>query len=275
MTAGQVPNPSTLTPHGRALGWERLVNVHAAWEAERTVSSHNRDPFMTMPVSGGVEAVIFDVGGVLVESPFAAALRWGARWDLPMEAFEILYAEYSAVPGLGDAIPLWHQVETGSARLQDFLEMVQAQFVEVLPSDHPGLSLTADDFNPFAEASLHPEMVDCARALSDSGRVVSILTNNVHEWRQWRQLVPIDLFVDVVDSCEVGLRKPDPAIYRLACERARISPERALFVDDHAANVEAARALGLGGLHVGEDLVPAVEALMLVAGSSVPDRLPS
>ena len=49
-------------------------------------------------------------------------------------------------------------------------------------------------------------------------------------------------------SGEVGMVKPDPRIYRLAIERCRLDAARTVFVDDLAANVEAARAEGLHGL---------------------------
>jgi putative hydrolase of the HAD superfamily len=74
---------------------------------------------------------------------------------------------------------------------------------------------------------------------------VGLLTNNVKEWGGWRDLYPTGLFDVVIDSSEVGVRKPDPAIYRLACEGLGVAPERASFVDDIDSNVEGARAFGL------------------------------
>ncbi|MBP2705891.1 HAD-IA family hydrolase [Microbispora sp. RL4-1S] len=55
-------------------------------------------------------------------------------------------------------------------------------------------------------------------------------------------------FDDVVSSARVGLAKPDPRIYQIAAERAGASPQRCLFVDDRAENVEAAVALGMTGV---------------------------
>lgn len=54
---------------------------------------------------------------------------------------------------------------------------------------------------------------------------------------------------DVVSSALVGVAKPDPRIYLIAAERAGVAPERCLFVDDRLENVEAARALGMTGVH--------------------------
>ncbi len=61
-------------------------------------------------------------------------------------------------------------------------------------------------------------------------------------------------FDDIVLSGEVGLRKPDPAIYRLAARRLEVEPEDCVFVDDLAGNVRAAAALGMTAVHhTGDD----------------------
>jgi HAD superfamily hydrolase (TIGR01509 family) len=49
----------------------------------------------------------------------------------------------------------------------------------------------------------------------------------------------------MIISAEVGVAKPDPAIYRIAAERMGVKPEEAIFVDDFIDNVESARAFGL------------------------------
>jgi glucose-1-phosphatase len=54
-----------------------------------------------------------------------------------------------------------------------------------------------------------------------------------------------DLVNDIIYSHEVGLAKPDPAIYELACERLGVKPPEAAFVDDVPANVDGAAAVGL------------------------------
>ncbi len=52
----------------------------------------------------------------------------------------------------------------------------------------------------------------------------------------------------MISSCEVGLTKPDPAIFRLTLERLGVDAGEVLFVDDTPGHVEVARALGIGGL---------------------------
>jgi putative hydrolase of the HAD superfamily len=90
-------------------------------------------------------------------------------------------------------------------------------------------------------------MVDAVRQIRDAGFKTALLTNISREGEAiFTKLFPVDeLFDVVVDSSKVGMRKPDPAIYRLTCERLGIAPERCLFIDDLLCNVEAAEALGM------------------------------
>jgi putative hydrolase of the HAD superfamily len=90
------------------------------------------------------------------------------------------------------------------------------------------------------------------------------VTNNIREYGDaWRSRLAIDeLFDLVVDSCEEGVRKPDPAIYRTALQRLGVAdPTRAVFLDDFAGNIDAARAVGMHGILVGPDPRPALEEL--------------
>ena len=73
----------------------------------------------------------------------------------------------------------------------------------------------------------------------------AILTNNVKEWTDWREWVEAHIFDLIIDSSEVGMRKPEPEIYLLTCEKLGVKPERAAFVDDIPTNIEGATAVGL------------------------------
>jgi putative hydrolase of the HAD superfamily len=88
----------------------------------------------------------------------------------------------------------------------------------------------------------------------------------VREWEPlWRAKLPeIDeLFEVVVDSAFVGLRKPDPAIFRLTLERlGGVAPERCVFLDDLDVNCAAARELGMAAVRFesAEQAIPEVES---------------
>ena len=67
----------------------------------------------------------------------------------------------------------------------------------------------------------------------------------------------------VVDSCEEGIRKPDPRIFMIALDRLGVEfPERAVFLDDFDGNIDAARALGMHGILVTGHPQPAMDELL-------------
>jgi putative hydrolase of the HAD superfamily len=88
--------------------------------------------------------------------------------------------------------------------------------------------------------------------------------------------MPFDELFDVIlDSSVVGLRKPDPAIYRLTCERLGLQPSELLFVDDLECNVVAARELGMEALLCSNGPATAAEVLRrLVDGAAVDGTAP-
>jgi len=59
-----------------------------------------------------------------------------------------------------------------------------------------------------------------------------------------------NLFDDFCDSSELGMRKPDPSFFLLACSRNNVRPEEVVFLDDIGINVKAARELGMHTIHV-------------------------
>lgn len=95
-----------------------------------------------------------------------------------------------------------------------------------------------------------PGTVAIVQGLRARGRRLYALTNFSTETFPIAQArcPSLALFEDTVVSGEVGLVKPDPRVYALAIERCRLDPTRTVFVDDHLANVEAARAHGLHAL---------------------------
>ena len=113
------------------------------------------------------------------------------------------------------------------------------------------------DFAPLqamlGEMTIHDDIVERARQLRAEGYRVGLITNNVREASAaWRALVPVDeLFEVVVDSSEVGMRKPNPAIYHHALALlGDVAPEQAVFLDDSPGNVAGARRAGLHAIHV-------------------------
>ncbi len=108
---------------------------------------------------------------------------------------------------------------------------------------------------------MRDEVVEHCRGLRRRGLRTGLLTNNAAEFAAfWRPLLPLEeLFDDVVDSCEVGVRKPDPRIYEhTLAELGGITPGRAVFLDDYPGNIVAAEAVGMIGVLVEADPAEAI-----------------
>jgi cytochrome P450 len=118
---------------------------------------------------------------------------------------------------------------------------------------------------PFA---LQAEMVALAEQLAAAGFALALCTNAVYELTGlWSTLYAWDeLFPVVVRSCHEGVRKPAPALYERTLLRLGVRPEDVLFVDDSAANVAAARGLGMRTVLVGPDVAAAVDEVRRVTG---------
>jgi HAD superfamily hydrolase (TIGR01509 family) len=94
------------------------------------------------------------------------------------------------------------------------------------------------------------EMTDWLAKLDEAGLKTALLSNMQHDMAAYARknfawLKHID---EQILSCEVGLIKPDPAIFYLTAERVGVRPEEALLVDDREANIESARGTGMAGI---------------------------
>ena len=161
----------------------------------------------------------------------------------------------------------WHRVERGEITL-DECRMITKQklddagIVATMPANAP-----ASNTNPF-NFQLNDEMVTFIHDLKSAGIPIGILTNNVKEFRpMWWPLMDYEnIFDTIVDSHEVKIRKPNPAIYELTMSRLNATPTRTAFLDDLLANVHAANALGMHGVHVEEDSSGAIAAARALTG---------
>jgi putative hydrolase of the HAD superfamily len=119
-------------------------------------------------------------------------------------------------------------------------------------------------------------MVAALRACKAAGLKVGCITNNVGDLgpdavsperaAQWREVAA--LFDVMVESSRAGVRKPEPAIYRMACELLGISPAEAVYLDDLGINLKPAKALGMQTIKV-EDPRVALEELARLTGLSL------
>jgi putative hydrolase of the HAD superfamily len=213
---------------------------------------------MATGLSGrGIDAVVFDWGGVITPSPFDLVRGMGADHEAD-EVFELMMGPYDR-----DTDHPWHQVERGELTLAEFGSYLEAE------TRARGLVLRRPKQGLMAELTARPEVVATVRRLRGQGYLTALLTNNARELAPvWRPLLPLDeLFDLVVDSSEVGMRKPDPRIYRLVLSRLGVEPGRAVLLDDAPGNVAGATAVGMQAILVGDDFMAALRSLdeLLVA----------
>ena len=191
-----------------------------------------------------IRAAIFDLGGVVYHTDWDEADRvWSARLGLAEHGF------LTAMFGGNDHGPLIGAVS------------VERWWADVAPK----LKTDADGVRAIREwlderMTIDHAMAGFIRSLR-STMITAYLSNAWSDTRDWLRRDGLEDVVDhVLLSCELGLAKPDPRIFRLALERVGVVPGEAIFVDDSLDNVDAARAVGLETIHH-VDLQATVEAL--------------
>ena len=199
-------------------------------------------------------AVLFDFGGVVSTSPFALMDDVGTSMGLPDGVLaDLLMGEYGV-----DGDEPWHRLERGEITALEW-------FGDVLRrAEERGVTIDTSKFQAgfYGGISVHDAVVDRIRDLRAAGFRTGLLTNNVREFGSWRDLVPLEeLFDVVVDSSEVGMRKPGRAIYLHTLDLLGLAPHEVVFLDDHPANVAGAEAVGMTALLVGDDPAEALAAL--------------
>ncbi len=193
-----------------------------------------------MSPASAITTVVCDYGGVLT-SPLAGAFTAvNARHELPDAAL----GEAMVRAGERLGLNLLAELECGRLGEPEFLSLLGAQLSADLGRP---VDLSAFSEHYFDALAPNVAMLDELAVVRAAGYRMGLLTNNVLEWGpRWRPMVPVEeLFDDVVDSAHVGLRKPDPAIYHLTCERLGVAASECVFVDDFAHNCEAAEAVGM------------------------------
>ena len=181
----------------------------------------------------GLRAVVFDYGMVLTGQPDAAAHeKLLSITGLPLASFESLYWADRAAYDEGRV--------TGIGYWQNFL-----RDAGLPPSREMVEELNQWDVRMWT--TQNPPMVDWQLAIKQRGLLTAILSNmgdavlaSVELEFDW-----IRRFDLLVWSCQLGVVKPDPAIYRHTLAELKTRPEDILFIDDRLPNVEAARELGI------------------------------
>jgi len=213
-----------------------------------------------------IEAVLWDFGGVLTTSPFEAFNRYESQRGLPRDFSR-------AINATNPESNAWAQFESSRITLDEF-DLLFAR-----ESESAGHRVPGKDVIALLSGDIRPRMVEALKRCKAAFRVACI-TNNVKSGhgpgmastgdRASRVSEVMALFDLVVESSVEGVRKPDPRIYRIACERLGVSPEATVFLDDLGINLKPARALGMRTIKVVEEQ-QAIDELREITGLALPD----
>lgn len=193
---------------------------------------------------GGPLGLIVDFYGVLTDGIDEAMQAWSDVDGIEYSTFRAAMAEC-----FGDGIatevtfnPV-HALERGELEVPDFERELAARL-----QSHDGTQVQADGLvqRMFARFEHAPDMAGLVLRAHRSGIKTALLSNSWGD--QYFRDGWTDLFDAVVISGEVGLRKPEPAIFELTLDRLGLSADQCAFVDDHARNIEAAARLGIIGV---------------------------
>lgn len=182
-----------------------------------------------------IDTVVFDLGEVLI------------RWD-PRTLYRKLIADTETMEYFLAEVctPDWNARQDAGRSLAEGT----AERIAAFPQHEVWIRAFYDRW-PEMLGGVNPGSAALLQDVKAQGYRVLALSNWSGEtFPLARQLYPILAeFEGIVVSGQEGMIKPDPAIYRLLCERHRVVPARAVFLDDSPRNVEGAQGIGMQGIH--------------------------
>jgi putative hydrolase of the HAD superfamily len=193
-------------------------------------------------------AVLWDFGGVILTSPFEAFRRYERQAGLPEDFIRRLNARNPDANA-------WAKMERSEVSLEEFVGLFEAE------ARAEGHALDGWRVLQALSGDIRPQMVEALRRCKAAFKVACI-TNNMKHGEGPGMVRSADkaaavaeimaLFEHVVESSKLGWRKPDPRIYRHACELLGVAPEHCVYLDDLGINLKPARAMGMRTIKVGD-----------------------
>ena len=198
------------------------------------------------PKRNGISAVLWDFGGVFTTSPFAAFATFEAERGLPKDFIRTINANNADANA-------WARMERNEVSTEEFGDLFEVE------SRAAGHAVNGGEILPLLSGRLQPEMVTALRIVAKSYKT-ACLTNNMRTGHGPSMTRDVDkaaeiaqvmeIFGQVVESSQVGIRKPEPEFYRIACKMLDVEPSQAVFLDDLGVNLKPARAMGMTTIKV-------------------------
>ena len=190
-----------------------------------------------------IEAVIWDFGGVLTSSPFEAFARYESDHGLPAD----IIRRTNATNHWENA---WAKFERAEVDIDSFDRLFAAESLAL------GAEVRGREVLPLLSGDLRPEMVEAlkrVKARFKTGCITNNLPANAIGSASGRSLYIAEvmvLFDHVIESARIGLRKPDPRIYRMMIEALGVDPKACVYLDDLGVNLKPAREMGMTTIKV-------------------------
>ena len=193
-----------------------------------------------------IDVVLFDFGGVITASPFEAFAAYEQELGIPTGSIR----KITSTNPDGNA---WAKMERNEISLEDFCSLFEEEAAAL------GLVLSGNRVLGCLSGAIRPQMVRALEVLKE--RVsIGCITNNMKSGHgsgmsrtpeQAEKIAEImTMFEVVIESAKVGLRKPDPRIYQMACDELQVAAERCVYLDDLGINCKPAAALGMRAIKV-------------------------
>jgi putative hydrolase of the HAD superfamily len=190
-----------------------------------------------------IEAVIWDFGGVLTTSPFEAFARFENQRGLPADIIRRTNANNHWENA-------WAKFERAEVDLDTFDSLFAAESLAL------GAEVRGKDVLPLLSGDLRPEMVEAlkiVRTTAKTGCITNNLPANAIGSASGRSLYVAEvmaLFDHIIESAKIGMRKPDPRIYRMMIEALGVDPKACVYLDDLGVNLKPAREMGMTTIKV-------------------------
>ena len=190
-----------------------------------------------------IEAVIWDFGGVLTTSPFEAFARFEKERGFPVD----IIRRTNAANHLENA---WAKFERAEIDVEAFDQLFADE------SRAFGAEVRGKEVLPLLQGDLRPEMVEALKRIKAQCRTGCITNNlpaNAIGSTSGRSLYVAEvmaLFDHIIESAKIGLRKPDPRIYRMMIDALKVDPTKCVYLDDLGVNLKPAREMGMTTIKV-------------------------
>jgi len=190
------------------------------------------------------KAIIWDFGGVITSSPFEAFNDFEKKNDLPLDLIRNINSENPDQNA-------WAKFESNIVSIEEFDELFYQE------AKAKGYDVKGKEIIKLLSGSIRNNMVEFLKELKGTYKL-GCITNNVKplekDIREDSNAVASKeamlLFDHIIESSKVGIRKPNPEIYKMSCNALKVNPSNCIYLDDLGINLKPARELGMTTIKV-------------------------